>query len=205
MVYNKKLKRRIPEGWCVDNILRVGDLLGGGTPRKNELSYWGGDIPFFTPTDAECTPFKINTLDYITEEGLKHCSSSLFDKGTIFITARGSVGNVMIVARSMAMNQSCYALKPLDKINYGYLYCSAINLVHYLKVKSSGSVFNSIVSNDIRFTPMVIPPVDIIENFGVATIPTLERILTNTRENQHLASLRDWLLPMLMNGQASVN
>jgi len=69
----------------------------------------GGDIPFFTPKDVENGAFVVNTLQFITEIGLQNCSSKLFPKGTIFITARGTVGNINIASQNMAMNRSCYA------------------------------------------------------------------------------------------------
>ncbi|WP_345986619.1 restriction endonuclease subunit S [Sulfurimonas sp. HSL-1656] len=204
MVYSETLKREIPKGWEADSILRVSQLMGGGTPSKKNKTYWDGNIPFFTPTDADNGAFILTTFDSITEEGLSHCSSSLFEKGTIFITARGSVGKTMIAAQQMAMNQSCYAFKPLQKINYPYLYFAASELVHYLKVKASGSVFDSIVTNDIKFTTLVIPSLEIIKLYGEKVSPLFEKILTNNQENQQLARLRDWLLPMLMNGQVKV-
>jgi type I restriction enzyme S subunit len=107
MVWNEALKREIPLGWEVDNVLKVGDLLGGGTPKTNEPSYWGGDIPFFTPRDSIDSIFVLSTLQNVTESGLQSCSSRLYPKGTIFITARGTVGNINIAAHEMAMNQSC--------------------------------------------------------------------------------------------------
>ena len=54
---------------------------------------------------------QIETAEIITAKGLSRCASSLFDVGTIIITARGSIGKMVIVGTPMAMNQSCYALK----------------------------------------------------------------------------------------------
>ncbi|MFK5950089.1 MAG: restriction endonuclease subunit S [Methylococcales bacterium] len=204
MVYNETLKREIPEGWNGENVLAVAELLGGGTPSKKKEEYWNGEIPFFTPTDADLNVFKLSTDEFITSIGLKNCSSPLFEKGDIFITARGSVGKLMIAANNMAMNQSCYALKAKEQVSYSYLYYLAKELIHYLKVKSSGSVFNSIVSNDIKHTILVIPSPKIINDFSGKVEPAFERILLNTKENQQLTKLRDWLLPMLMNGQVTV-
>jgi type I restriction enzyme S subunit len=203
MVYNDILKRDVPEGWKVGNILCISDLLGGGTPSKKNEDYWDGEIPFFTPSDANHSVFSLTTLENITSKGLKESSTKLFSKGTIFLTARGSVGNIMIASRQMAMNQSCYALKPLST-GYAFLYLTTLNMVGYLKAKSSGSVFNSIVSNDIKQTPVLIPDIHVRERFEENTMPIFERILVNLEQNQQLSSLRDWLLPMLMNGQAKV-
>lgn len=204
MVYNTTLKREIPGGWTDSNILAVADLFGGGTPKKKNTEYWNGDIPFFTPTDADGTIFKFSTADFITEEGLKGSSTKLFGKHTVFITARGSVGRLVLAGVDMAMNQSCYALRAKPGISQTFLFFLAKELIHHLQVKSSGSVFDSIVSNDIELTKLAIPTEDVIEKFAAVVEPVFEKIANNTKENQQLAQLRDWLLPMLMNSQVTV-
>ena len=204
MVYNATLKREIPSGWHDSNVLAVADLLGGGTPTKKKPDYWGGDIPFFTPTDADGSIFKFSTADYITSEGLKGSSTKLFSKHTVFITARGSVGRLVLAGVDMAMNQSCYALRAKAGISHVFLFFLAKELIHHLHVKSSGSVFDSIVSNDIELTKLAIPKAEVIEEFAAVVEPAFEKIANNTKENQQLAQLRDWLLHLLMNGQVTV-
>lgn len=205
MVYNEILKRDVPDGWGAESVLAVSDLLGGGTPAKTKPEYWHGTIPFFTPSDSDDNIFALATEDYISEEGLKKSSTRLFEKNTIFITARGSVGRLALNAVPMAMNQSCYALRPKKGISYSFLYFLTKELIHHLEVKASGSVFNSIVSNDIEFTNLGLPKhTKIIEDFARIAEPIFQKIEVNTVENIQLSSLRDWLLPMLMNGQITV-
>jgi type I restriction enzyme S subunit len=203
MEYNATLKREIPVGWTASSIVAVADLLGGGTPTKKKPEYWGGDIPFFTPTDADGTIFKFSTEDYITDDGLKGSSTKLFSKNTVFITARGSVGRLVLAGVDMTMNQSCYALRAKPGISHVFLFFLAKELIHHLQVKSSGSVFNSIVSNDIELTNLAIPEGETIKKFAAVVEPFFEKIANNTKENLYLAKLRDWLLPMLMNGQVT--
>src|SRR5690554_912501 len=205
MEYNPILKREIPEGWEAGNVLKVAELLGGGTPTKTKPEYWNGTIPFFTPSDSDKNIFSVATEDYITEEGLKKSSTRLFEKYTVLITARGSVGRLALNAVPMAMNQSCYALKAKGGISYTFLFFLTKELIHHLEVKASGSVFNSIVSNDIEFTDLALPKgTKIIERFAAIAEPIFTKIEIATVENRQLSALRDWLLPMLMNGQVTV-
>lgn len=204
MVYNATLKREIPLGWHDSNVLAVADLRGGGTPTKKKPEYWSGNIPFFTPTDADGSIFKFSTADYITNEGLKGSSTKLFSKHTVFITARGSVGRLVLAGVDMAMNQSCYALRAKAGVSHVFLFFLAKELIHHLHVKSSGSVFDSIVSNDIELTKLAIPKSEVIGKFAAVVESAFEKIANNTKENQQLAQLRDWLLPLLMNGQVTV-
>jgi type I restriction enzyme S subunit len=74
-----------------------------------------------------------------------------------------------------------------------------------LEVKASGSVFNSIVSNDIEYTNLAISVSgEVIETYAKIAEPLFEKIGINIKENRQLEQLRDWLLPMLMNGQVTV-
>jgi type I restriction enzyme S subunit len=204
MVWNDALKREIPAGWGDDNIFAVAEIVGGGTPSKANADYWNGDIPFFTPTDAVGDVFQMQTDDWITQEGLKNCSSELFEKGTVFVTARGSVGKISIAGCPMAMNQSCYALKPSASERFPYVFLHAKTLIHHLKVKASGSTFNSIVTNDIEWTRLISPPSQVVSSFCKFAAPIFTRIETTQNETRELSSLRDWLLPLLMNGQVKV-
>lgn len=204
MVYDEVLKREIPRGWEVYNIMKVANLLGGGTPKTNDPTFWNGGIPFFTPADSESAIYVMNTKETLTQDGLNSCSTRLYSKGTIFITARGTVGKVNIASQDMGMNQSCYALQGKDEVNSSFLYFHTLQLVNYVKSKASGSIFNALVTNDFKFTPMVIPPLILIQKFGEKTESQFAKILNNKKQNQELASLRDWLLPMLMNGQVRV-
>ena len=105
----------------------------------------------------------------------------------------------------MAMNQSCYALRAKDGISYTFLFFLIKELIHHLEVKASGSVFNSIVSNDIEYTNLALPSdTTLMEKYAAIVEPIFEKIESTTKENKKLSSLRDWLLPMLMNGQVTV-
>ena len=205
MVWNEMLKREIPENWHSDNICLIADILSGGTPSKQINEYWNcGHIPFFGPTDYNGSMFQLQTADKITESGLQHCSSSLFEESTIIITARGSIGKLVIVGTPMAMNQSCYALKSKNE-EYEYLYFLTIQLIESLKAKGSGSVFKSIIASDIENTMLCVANKEIISLFCDKVSTVMKQIKKNTQEMIHLTKQRNELLPLLMNGQASVN
>lgn len=205
MVWNDKLKREIPEGWYADNICKIANILSGGTPSKQVDSYWqNGNIPFFGPTDYAGSIFQIETAEYITEEGLNHCASSLFEEGIVIITARGSIGKLVIIGEPMAMNQSCYAFRS-RKNEYEYLYFLTMQLIEHLKAKGSGSVFKSIITSDIEASNLSIADEGTISLFTEKVRPLMNAIRENTKQIRVLTKQRDELLPLLMNGQVSVN
>ena len=205
MVWNETLKQEIPNGWYVSNICKVAEILSGGTPSKAITKYWDkGTIPFFGPTDCNGNIYQLQTKDHITEEGLKHCASSLYEDGTIFITARGSIGKLVIAGTSMAMNQSCYALRSKTG-EYEYLFFLTQQLIEWLKAKGNGSVFKSIISSDIEASSLCIGRENIIALYCKRVKPIFKKIKANSQEILSLIKQRDELLPLLMNGQATVN
>ena len=204
MIWNEKIKREIPEGWYGDNICRVAEILSGGTPSKAINSYWeDGQIPFFAPIDCDGNLFQLKTSDHITHDGLNHCASSLFTEGTIILTARGSIGKYVVVGTPMAMNQSCYALHSI-KDEYEYLYFLTEQLINHLKMKGSGSVFNSVIASDIKHSYLSIGDETVVSTFCKVVKPLFEEIKLKSCEIDNLQEQRDNLLSLLMTGQVSV-
>ena len=202
MVWNEKLKRVIPEGWEANNICSIAKILSGGTPSKAVSKYWNGNIPFFGPTDYSGEVFQLQTEEHITEDGLNHCASSLYDLGTVFITARGSIGKLVVAGIPMAMNQSCYALKAKDGDWY-YLFYLTQQLIQHLLLKGGGSVFKSITTVDIETSYLCISDKSIISRFCEIVRPVFYQIKNNAESILSLQKQRDHLLPLLMNGQVS--
>lgn len=204
LVFNDKINIEIPKGWKVGNILEISKLFGGGTPSKQNIEYWNGEIPFFTPSDCGNEIYISNTEDKITEMGLENSSTKLFPQNTVFVTARGSVGRLAINSIPMAMNQSCYALIAKKDIGIGYLFFSTKDLIEVLKVKATGSVFNSIVTRDIESTNLVIPEISIINRFNKIIDPFFNKMQLLYSESSELEHLRCWLIPLLMGGKLSI-
>lgn len=177
-------------------------ILGGGTPKTGESSYWNGQIPFFTPKDVG-SPYTLTTEKWITKEGLSHCNSRLYPVNTVFVTARGTVGKVGMSGVPMAMNQSCYALIGKE-IHQLLVYFYTLKTVDRLKHKASGAVFDAITTRD--FESESISKLSDADAGAFLNIvkPIYQVILNNVIENRRLATLRDILLPKLMSGEIDV-
>lgn len=174
-------------------------VLGGGTPKTGEASYWNGEIPFFTPKDVG-TPYTLTTEKTITQSGLEHCNSRLYPVNTVFVTARGTVGKVGLAGVPMAMNQSCYALTG-KSISPLLTYHYTLMTVAHLKHKASGAVFDAIITRDFETETVKKLSDTLAEQFVAVASPIYECILNNTLESQRLADLRNALLPKLMSGE----
>ena len=174
-------------------------ILGGGTPKTGESSYWNGNIPFFTPKDVGL-PYTLTTEKTITEEGLAHCNSRLYPINTVFVTARGTVGKVGLPGVPMAMNQSCYALIGKDTHQL-LVYFYTLKAVDRLKHKASGAVFDAITTRDFEAENVKKLSNDDAKAFLDVAKPIYQAVLSNSIENLRLATLRDSLLPKLMSGE----
>ena len=194
----------IPKGWKVGKFTDIVEIKGGGTPKTDIAEYWNGDIPFFTPKDINDV-FCIDTEKNITDLGLLKCSSKLYCKNTVFITARGTVGKVCMAGRNMAMNQTCYALIGKEKYGQHFIYMQTINIVERMKKKANGAVFSAITTRDFDSEKIIIPSLDVVNDFLIKIEPLYESILHNQQEITHLTTLRDTLLPKLMSGEIDVN
>ena len=178
-------------------------ILGGGTPKTGENTYWNGNIAFFTPKDVG-TPYTLITEKTISKEGLSHCNSRLYPVNTVFVTARGTVGKVGMSGVPMAMNQSCYAL--VGKETHQLLvYFYTLKAVDRLKHKASGAVFDAITTRDFESEQIMKLSDDDATAFLRVAEPVFQEVLNNNIENLRLSTLRDSLLPKLMSGEIDVS
>ena len=191
----------IPESWSVIGYCDVVDIKGGGTPPTNNPEFWNGSIPFFTPKDVSSDCFVLKTEKSITEAGLSNCNSRLYAKNTVFITARGTVGKVVMAGCSMAMNQTNYALIGKNELSQYFVYLLTIALVDRLLKKANGAVFNAITTRDFEGERIVHPTNFVLGKFIDIISPLYQQVLSIAKENETLATLRDTLLPKLMNGE----
>lgn len=191
----------VPEGWEMQCAFDVMEVLSGGTPDTKVPGYWNGDIPFFTPKDATDHPYAFETEKMLTADGLRHCSSKLYPKDTIFITARGTVGRVNLAQTAMAMNQSCYALIAKPPLNQHFLYFALVESVEQFRSRAVGAVFDAIIRNTFKLIPFVVPSGLLIEVFTQRVTPIMRQIDALLAQVRKLSEARDLLLPKLMNGE----
>ena len=196
----------VPEGWEVKQLSSMIELIGGGTPKTSIEEYWGGDIPWFSVVDAPnpSDVFVLNTEKSITQMGLDNSSAKLLAKGTTIISARGTVGKCAVVARPMAMNQSCYGVRgAFGNADY-FTYYMVLRKVHELQQRSHGSVFSTITRDTFKGLNVASCSPLLTQKFDALIGSHMDRILSNIEQIQILSNLRDSLLPKLLSGQITI-
>ena len=193
------------EEWEKKSLHKVLNIMGGGTPKTSVADYWNGTIPWFTPKDAKGI-FCVQTEKYITNKGLVNCNSRLFDIGTIFVSARGTVGKVAIAGVPMAMNQSCYALCGEGKLSNWIVYLLLKESIREIQVNASGAVFDAIVTDTFKAISLSLPDLtdEIFSKFDSLVEPLFRKVQSNTSQIQTLQMLGDTLLPKLISGEVRV-
>ncbi|HPO14264.1 MAG TPA: restriction endonuclease subunit S [Candidatus Hydrogenedentes bacterium] len=194
----------IPKGWKVKSFTDVVDVMSGGTPSKKNPEFWDGEIPFFTPSDTPLGFYVTDTEDHITKLGLSKCSSNLYPKNTVFITARGTVGKVVMPFVDMAMNQSCYALVGKEGYDQLFVFFLTLASVEYLKKNTGGATFATIIVDTFRRFQIIVPLTSLVSKFALAISPMIEIIGNLVQKNTNLRMTRDFLLPRLISGEAAI-
>jgi type I restriction enzyme, S subunit len=196
----------LPVGWSIGPLTKTVELIGGGTPKTKEDSYWGGDIGWFSVVDAPLTSdvWVIDTEKKITKEGLANSSAKLLPLKTTIISARGTVGKTALTLSEISMNQSCYGVVGANGYPPFYTYFSVRKMVSELQANAHGSVFDTITKDTFSSVSGTQPPKENAEAFENTVSSFLDKIAANLIENQALAKLRDTLQPKLMSGKIRV-
>lgn len=208
MVWNEALKREIPEGWGHIFLDKISDIIGGSTPSKENDSYFSKDgIPWITPKDLSMNVgnkfIKRGELD-VTIEGKSSASLNLLPKGTVLMSSRAPIGYLAIASNDVTTNQGFKSFVPKDYFSTEYIYYAVKNLLPVIEANASGSTFKEISGSVLKSIRILWPQKEFVDLFTLKVNPIFKRQELLEKENQELASLRDWLLPMLMNGQVKV-
>lgn len=197
----------LPEGWREEAFGAFIEILGGGTPKTSNESYWNGSIPWFSVTDtpAKGSIFVDVTEKTISDQGLANSSARLVRAGTTIISARGTVGNLALAPHEMTFNQSCYGLQGKGAVGDCFVFLAAQNIVERLKGMAHGSVFSTITRSTFDNVQLPYTPDEIFEAFESLARPIFDKVLGNVKESRTLAATRDLLLPKLMSGEISLS
>ena len=186
MVYNHSLKREIPEGWETKKFgeyaeVQKGDLITAKDTKKGLIKVVAAGIDF----------------SYTHSEYNREAN-------TITISGSGANAGYINFWREPIFASDCITIR-------GKSDTETLLLLHHLRFiqshitnQSSGSAQPHVYPSDIKILDYVLPKHNLVDNFGKLVIPMNNSITCNLEQNQQLIELRDWLLPMLMNGQVSV-
>jgi type I restriction enzyme S subunit len=185
MEYNPTLKRHIPAGW---ECKAIPDLLTIRTGKEDaNFASEKGIYPFFT-----------------CGEEMLYCDVAVFSGKAILLAGNGNFA-VRVYDGEFNAYQRTYVLIPENEHYYSVVYYAVRDKIKTLTKGSRGSIIKFITKGDIEDINLALPEEGQLHNCFEMLNNVAEKISINNKENQQLIQLRDWLLPMLMNGQVKIS
>lgn len=209
MVWSDDLKREIPEGWrvaslndCVDDILDR----RGVTPKKLGGDWVENGIKALS---AKCIKngklINLDQANQVSEEMYKRWMTKDLQDGDILMTSEAPLGEFYFILNDekFCLSQRLFAIRSNSKVKPIYLYYELSHGYGNSQImgSKSGSTVFGIRQDELRKINILIPSEEIQEAFEKSIIDMYRRIRINDYENRELIKLREFLLPLLMNGQ----
>lgn len=180
--YNEILKKEIPFDWEVKKIKEITNVITG--KEDANFSSENGEYKFFTCSND-----------------ILRCNEPAFNGSSILIAGNGDF-NVKHYTGEYNAYQRTYVLIPDNIDYYCSMYISALNKINSFKKGSNGSIVKFITKGDVENIDIIVPKQkELLKKLN----DILFCIEQNQNENDRLVELKNFLLPMLMNGQINVD
>lgn len=197
MVYNKTLKREIPERWEVKRLREISNITMGQSPPGKSYNENNKGMLFFQGSTDFNWRFPTNRV-YTTEP------KRLAFENDILISVRAPVGAINIAMENCCIGRGLAAINEKNGYNSFLIYQMNYFERVFQSLNSVGTTFGSLTKSQLHNLELIYPQSDVLRSFENNVSVLDGKIKMNSIQNQHLSSLRDWLLPMLINGQVSV-
>ena len=198
MVWNEKLKREIPQGWSNGVLSDVANITMGQSPDGSSYNEDGKGIIFYQGS----TDFGLRFPDirqYTTSP------SRYANKGDILMSVRAPVGALNIANNDCCIGRGLSALSSkIGSMTHLYYLMNDFRL-KFAGMNSAGTTFGSITKDELFSLPIVIPTKSVISEFEQVCEPIFDKQMIIGEEINALTKQRNELLPLLMNGQATIN
>jgi type I restriction enzyme S subunit len=176
--------------WEKFKLSEIMEIIGGGTPRTNIVEYWNGNIPWLSVVDfGGEKKYVFETEKSITQLGLDNSSAKILKKGQIIISARGTVGELAILGKDMAFNQSCYGLNSKAMTSNDFLYYLLKYNIEQIKRKTHGAVFDTITRETFDHIEINLPPISTQRRIADILSALDDKIELNRQTNATLEAI----------------
>ena len=204
MVWNEKLGKEIPEGWDVKLLGKALKTNLGGTPSTKNPEYWeNATIPWLNSGDLTEFPI-IKSSSFVTKKGVDNSATTILPKGSVVVSLVRYI-RPSIIALEACANQSVVGIRETEALKNAFIYPYLVNEVPRLMSLRTGAQQPHINKETIDDSPLCTPPANVLKEYYKVGEPIYKKIINVAFESQTLTELRDWLLPMLMNGQVKVS
>ena len=197
MVYNSTLKREIPLGWNGVKLSDIASITMGQSPDGASYNESCDGVIFFQGATDFNWRFP-SIRQYTTKP------NRIAKKGDILLSVRAPVGDINIADNDCCIGRGLAALNSRDKFDSFLFYVMKYFKTVFDRCNSEGTTFGSITKDDLYSLLLAYPPKSLLTKYENIVSHYNKLILAKSLENKRLIELRDWLLPMLMNGQITI-
>ena len=210
MVYNETLKREIPAGWtnCIFNDY-VERITNGLNPRKNFVLGTGSNY-YVTIRSLLDNDIDWDNCDKCDDVALSKINSrSQLQIGDVIFSAIGTIGRTYMIYEKPSdwnISETSFTIRPKKNVPQDFFY-SLLRSPEFQKQAdhiAMGSTLRCLVMDSFCEIPCILVPTSISEQYSKLVKPLYKTIYDNNKQNRELTKLRDYLLPLLMNGQIEV-
>lgn len=203
MIYNATLKREIPVGWLHSTIGETFKTHLGGTPSREKDEYWNpGEVNWLSSGENPST-FVVDPDERISNLGLQNSPAKLLPRGTVILSIVRHL-RASILGIEAATNQSVVGIVESDTFKHCFIYPYLVREIPRLMALRTGAQQPHINKGVLDESLLVIPDESTLKAYTSLSSPLFLQIKNYHQQNRELTQLRDWLLPMLMNGQVTV-
>lgn len=198
-------KNGLPIGWNYVPIKNICNILSGFSFQSDDYVQ-NGKYKLLTIKNVQDTGINLDVDNYINILPENMPDFCKLDIGSILMSLTGNVGRVGILYDSNCLlNQRVSLMQAKNPIMTPFIYCllKSSKMRYILESLATGTSQKNL--SPIEAGNIMIPyDSEIVKNFSKKVTPLIDSIITNLKENNNLTNLREWLLPMLMNGQATI-
>lgn len=196
---------KMPEGWKVGVISDFGNVICGKTPSTKIKDYYGDEIPFITIPDMHNSVYACYTERYLSVKGAQSQESKNLPPNSICVSCIATPGLVVLTDRISQTNQQINSIVPNENVSLYYIYLTLKNLSETIKMLgSSGSTTSNLNKEQFSKIQITIPNNEVMKKFESFVQPMFEKIRSLQKEDYKLVTIRDTLLPKLMNEEIEV-
>lgn len=192
----------VPKGWDIKPVNKVGEIVCGKTPSKNNPDFYGEDVPFIKIPDMHGNMLITETSDSLSYEGDSSQPKKRIPKNSICVSCIATVGLVSITTEPSHTNQQINSIVPIDTAQVEYLYFQMKSLnKKFHDLASGGSATLNMNTRTFGSIDILVPNQVVINEFHNRVSSLVSKIELCKRESKQLASIRDSLLPKLISGE----
>lgn len=208
MVFDETLKREIPKGWEVKSLGNLAEIVGGSTPSTADSdNFCSNGTAWITPYDLsknQDNKFISHGEIDVSEKGIKNASLKKYPTGTVLMSSRAPIGYMAIARNEVTTNQGFKSFIPNKGFSKEFVFYAVKNSLKSIMQSASGSTFKEVSATTLHSIQAVFPKHELVEKYTERS-KKIFKIQDNLEQQNHqLTQLRDFLLPMLMNGQVFV-